>query len=94
MFEGSPLPMWVHDPRTLAFREVNRMAVREYEFTREEFLRISGSRLGVTRPRPVDPLKMRLGCAPTTRSRTAGASDSKAITSTALAAMLDRVRSH
>jgi PAS domain S-box-containing protein len=37
-FEASPQPMWVFDLETLAFLEVNDAAVRQYGYTREEFL--------------------------------------------------------
>ena len=38
LFENNPLPMWVYDKKTLAFLEVNRAAVSQYGYTREEFL--------------------------------------------------------
>ncbi len=38
LFESSPLPMWMFDVGTLAFIEVNRTAVAQYGYTREEFL--------------------------------------------------------
>lgn len=38
LFDGSPIPMWVLDRRTLAFLEVNEAAFRLYGFSREEFL--------------------------------------------------------
>jgi PAS domain S-box-containing protein len=38
IFDGSPQPLWVHDPSTLAFLLVNEAAVRQYGWTREEFL--------------------------------------------------------
>ncbi|MBZ0132104.1 MAG: PAS domain S-box protein [Rhodocyclaceae bacterium] len=38
LFENNPLPMWVYDKMTLAFLEVNRAAVSQYGYTREEFL--------------------------------------------------------
>jgi diguanylate cyclase (GGDEF)-like protein/PAS domain S-box-containing protein len=38
LFESSPLPMWVYDRHTLRFIAVNDTAVRQYGFTREEFL--------------------------------------------------------
>jgi len=37
-FEASPQPMWVFDLDTLAFLEVNEAAVRQYGYSREEFL--------------------------------------------------------
>ncbi len=36
-FEDNPLPMWVFDPETFAFLEVNDAAVRHYGYTRAEF---------------------------------------------------------
>lgn len=38
LFENNPLPMWVYDKKTLAFLEVNRAAVSQYGYAREEFL--------------------------------------------------------
>lgn len=38
LFEHNPLPMWVFDRETLQFLEVNEAAVREYGFSRNEFL--------------------------------------------------------
>jgi PAS domain S-box-containing protein len=38
IFDGSPQPLWVHDPATLAFLLVNEAAVRQYGWSREEFL--------------------------------------------------------
>jgi PAS domain S-box-containing protein len=38
VFDGSPQPLWVHDPHTLAFLLVNEAAVRQYGWSREEFL--------------------------------------------------------
>jgi PAS domain S-box-containing protein len=38
IFDGSPQPLWVHDPETLAFLLVNEAAVRQYGWSREEFL--------------------------------------------------------
>jgi PAS domain S-box-containing protein len=38
VFHASPLPMWLFDQRTLTFLEVNEAAIRQYGFTREEFL--------------------------------------------------------
>lgn len=38
LFEANPLPMWVYDVETMAFRAVNEAAIRHYGFTREEFL--------------------------------------------------------
>lgn len=38
IFDGSPQPLWVHDPETLEFLLVNEAAVRQYGWSREEFL--------------------------------------------------------
>jgi PAS domain S-box-containing protein len=38
IFDGSPQPLWVHDPDTLAFLLVNEAAVRQYGWSRQEFL--------------------------------------------------------
>jgi PAS domain S-box-containing protein len=37
-FEDNPLPMWIIDPKSLRFLEVNRAAVALYGFARAEFL--------------------------------------------------------
>lgn len=41
IFDGNPQPLWVHDPHTLAFLLVNEAAVRQYGWSREEFLTLS-----------------------------------------------------
>jgi PAS domain S-box-containing protein len=38
LFDGNPQPLWVHDPDTLEFLLVNEAAVRQYGWSREEFL--------------------------------------------------------
>jgi PAS domain S-box-containing protein len=38
LFRDGPLPMWVFDPTTLRFLDVNEAAVRHYGYAREEFL--------------------------------------------------------
>jgi PAS domain S-box-containing protein len=38
LFEGNPLPMWVYDFETLAFLAVNDAAIRQYGYSRSEFL--------------------------------------------------------
>ncbi len=38
LFHGNPNPMWVFDPQTEAFLEVNEAAVKHYGYSREEFL--------------------------------------------------------
>ena len=37
-FEDNPLPMWVFDPTTFAFLDVNEAAIRHYGYSRAEFL--------------------------------------------------------
>ncbi|MDX5418248.1 MAG: PAS domain S-box protein [Hymenobacteraceae bacterium] len=39
LFDRNPLPMWVYDQHTLQFMEVNEAALREYGYSRSEFLR-------------------------------------------------------
>jgi PAS domain S-box-containing protein len=41
LFEVNPLPMWLRDPQTLAFVAVNDAAVRQYGYSREEFLHMT-----------------------------------------------------
>ena len=41
LFDKNPLPMWVYDPCTEAFLDVNEAAVRQYGWAREEFLAMS-----------------------------------------------------
>ena len=38
LFERNPQPMWMYDPGTLRFLDVNEAAVAQYGYTREEFL--------------------------------------------------------
>jgi diguanylate cyclase (GGDEF)-like protein/PAS domain S-box-containing protein len=38
LFDDNPMPMWVHDPRTLRFLAVNDAAVAHYGIPRERFL--------------------------------------------------------
>lgn len=38
LFESIPLPLWVYDLETLAFLAVNEAAIRNYGYSREEFL--------------------------------------------------------
>ena len=40
-FDTSPVPMWIHDRRTLAFVAVNSAAVAYYGFSRTEFLQMT-----------------------------------------------------
>lgn len=41
LFEGNPHPMWVFDRESLRFLAVNESAVRNYGYTREEFMGMS-----------------------------------------------------
>ena len=38
LFSSHPMPMWVVDPQTLQFLEVNQAAADKYGYSREEFL--------------------------------------------------------
>lgn len=38
LFENNPHPMWVLDPETLAFLTVNKAAIKQYGYSRDEFL--------------------------------------------------------
>ncbi len=38
VFELNPLPMWLYDPETLAFLDVNEAALQKYGYSREELL--------------------------------------------------------
>ncbi|WP_152064503.1 PAS domain S-box protein, partial [Mycobacterium tuberculosis] len=40
-FDRNPAPFWVFDPDTLRFIEVNDAAVRQYGYSRDEFLAMS-----------------------------------------------------
>ncbi len=41
LFMNNPLPMWIFDLETLGFLDVNEAAMRQYGYSREEFLRMS-----------------------------------------------------
>ena len=41
LFQTNPLPMWIYDPVTLRFLEVNQMAVQHYGYSESEFLSMS-----------------------------------------------------
>jgi PAS domain S-box-containing protein len=38
LFDANPMPMWIFDCQSLRFLEVNEAALRQYGFSREEFL--------------------------------------------------------
>jgi PAS domain S-box-containing protein len=41
LFHSSPIPKWIYDTETLAFLDVNEAAIRNYGYSREEFLQMS-----------------------------------------------------
>jgi len=41
LFEKSPMPNWIFDTKTLKFLEVNLAAIKQYGYSREEFLSMS-----------------------------------------------------
>ncbi|RTY90839.1 PAS domain-containing sensor histidine kinase [Flavobacterium sp. GT3R68] len=41
LFDNSPIPMWIIDVKTLSFLDVNKMAIVQYGYTRDEFLSMS-----------------------------------------------------
>jgi two-component system cell cycle sensor histidine kinase/response regulator CckA len=43
LFEANPNPMWFFDPETFRFLAVNEAAVRQYGYTREEFLEMKST---------------------------------------------------
>ncbi|HME38068.1 MAG TPA: ATP-binding protein [Steroidobacteraceae bacterium] len=45
IFDGNPQPLWVHDPGSLEFLLVNAAAVRQYGWSREQFLTLRVSAL-------------------------------------------------
>jgi two-component system cell cycle sensor histidine kinase/response regulator CckA len=51
LFSGNPQPMYVYDPKTLAFLDVNAAALAQYGYTREEMLRMC-----ITDIRPVEDI--------------------------------------
>lgn len=63
LFANSPLPMWMFDPQTLQFVEVNEAAIATYGYSRDEFLqmRISDIRPGEDVPALVQSLEVQRG---------------------------------
>ncbi len=41
LFHQSPIPMWLYDPQTLRFLDVNESAVNHYGYSRDEFLNMT-----------------------------------------------------
>jgi PAS domain S-box-containing protein len=60
LFDNSPLPNWLYDLETLRYLAVNDAAVREYGYSREEFLAmtITDVRLGEIPPALLEELRM------------------------------------
>jgi two-component system sensor histidine kinase/response regulator len=56
LFYHNPLPMWLFDPATLGFLEVNDAALAHYGYSREEFLRLSI--LDIRPPEDIERLKV------------------------------------
>ena len=52
LFYNNPLPMWIYDPVTLCFLEVNDAAIAKYMYSRDEFLQLTLSDI-----RPFDHVK-------------------------------------
>ncbi|MDZ7658290.1 PAS domain S-box protein [Fodinibius sp.] len=52
IFENNPEPMWIYDPDTLEFMEVNQAAVDHYGYSEQEFLNIS-----LTEIRPAEDIE-------------------------------------
>jgi PAS domain S-box-containing protein len=40
LFYNNPLPMWIYDPLSLQFLDVNNSAIEKYGYSREEFLQL------------------------------------------------------
>ncbi|MBI1204881.1 MAG: EAL domain-containing protein [Rhodopseudomonas sp.] len=51
LFDGSPIPMWAMDRRTLRFLAVNEAAIAHYGFSREQFLSMTIPDLRLTEER-------------------------------------------
>lgn len=57
-FEDNPLPMWVFDPQTCVFLDVNEAAIRHYGYSRDEFLGMTIK--DIRPPEDVPPLLARI----------------------------------
>lgn len=57
MFTHNPQPMWIYDLQTLAFLEVNDAAVNQYDYSREEFMKMTLKDI-----RPVEDIPILLDC--------------------------------
>ncbi len=67
MFENSPLPKWLYDVESLRFLEVNDAAVRNYGYSREEYLAMT---IEDIRPPEEVPTLLESVRQPTLQSRT------------------------
>jgi PAS domain S-box-containing protein len=56
IFDGSPQPIWVHDPDTLRFLMINEAALRQYGWSRNEILSMSVAALIAPGESPVAPV--------------------------------------
>ena len=63
LFVGTPQPMWIFDTETLAFLDVNDVAIRHYGYSRDEFLGMT-----IKAIRPSDGVPRLLAHLPKTRS--------------------------
>jgi PAS domain S-box-containing protein len=61
LFEGSPLPMWIHDVNTLAILEVNDAAIAHYGYSREEFLALTMQDITAAPHAPAMPTAAEVG---------------------------------
>ncbi|HEY7181033.1 MAG TPA: ATP-binding protein, partial [Blastocatellia bacterium] len=57
IFDRNPLPMWVYDSTTLRFLTVNEAALRNYGWTRDEFLQMSVGDIRPAEDRAEPPAK-------------------------------------
>jgi hypothetical protein len=62
MFEASPRPMWVYDAETLRFLAVNNAAIRDYGYSREEFLAMDLA--GIRPPEERDAIRSAVAAIP------------------------------
>ncbi len=48
LFRAHPIPTWIHDAKSLAVLEVNDATVRQYGYSRREFLKLTVESLGMS----------------------------------------------
>jgi len=68
LFDANPLPMWVYDRETLRFLAVNEAAMRQYGYTREEFLAMTIEQ--IRPPQDIPALRLALKSIPRDPHRT------------------------